>query len=153
MFDLLRGLIRAAVAWIGGLLATIVVLASGLASSPESGLVTFLEAHAVVLGSESDPIWLAAIPAVAIGLVGFRTGSRLDTGPLGRLRASIASVLGHEERHRRAALQRALYLAVGYAGLVALSTALVGGAVGETALAALVIASICGTVGTLVGVR
>lgn len=153
MFGPARGLIRGGIAWIGGYLLTLAVVVGGLVEAPDGTARTFLEAHTVVLGGGADPRALVGIPLVVLGLIGYRIGDGIGTGVVGRLRASLASVFGSGSNRRRAALVGVGYLAVGYALIVALASAVADVSIAETAVAGLVVAVLAGAAGALMGVQ
>ncbi|WP_290816610.1 hypothetical protein [Halovivax sp.] len=153
MAGLVRGSIRGVVAWIGGYLLTLAVLVAGVVDAPDGAARTFLEAHTVLVGAGTDPVTMVAVPVVVLGAVGYRMGSGIESGLVGRLRSSVGSLLGSSTDRTRTAVEGAVYLAVGYAVVAAVAAAVVGTDVGETAVSSLLVALLVGVPAAFVGPR
>jgi len=153
MFGPVRGVVRGTVAWISGYLLTWGLLAVGIVDSTMGVARTFLEAHTVVLGAGTDPITMVAVPALAVGGMGYRIGSDIGAGALGRLRSTLGALFGSRSNHTRTAVTAGVYLAIGYAVVAAVAAASVGTAVDETAVSSLVVALVVGVPTALAGVR
>lgn len=153
MASLVRGAIRGTVAWIAGYLLTLGVLVAGVVESPAGAARTFLEAHTIVVGAGTDPATMVAIPAVVLGGLGYRIGSGIGSGLLGRLRASAGSLLGKRSKHTRAAVKGGVFLAVSYAVVAAIAAAVVDVGIGEIAVSSFLVALIVGIPAALAGAR
>lgn len=124
MFGRLWGLVRGTVAWLVGYLLTLLLAAVGVVET-ETGLLgeaagAFVHAHVMPPGAASaDPLVLAGVPVLALGAIGYRAGTRRQSGVVGRVRSFLASLRDDDRSRARAALRSGVTIAVGYGLLTA----------------------------------
>ena len=139
MLELIKGVVRGAVAWLVGWLLTVVAGLAGLVDGGVGGAAaTYVGAHAV----PPRPVITVAIPVVAVGVAGLRAGRSTRTGVTGRLRSLVQSVRGTERNRAKTATVAGGLLAAGYAVVGTVVAVVAGG----SAATALVGGLVCGLV-------
>ncbi len=137
MLELLRGVVRGAVAWVLGWLLT---FGSGLAGLSAAGDGVSGAANAYIRAHSVPPTLDVGllIVVVAVAVAGVRAGRSTRSGVAGRIRSMVQSIRGTELNRARTAAVAGAFVAVGYAVIAAAvalwlgtsaATALVGGLV------------------------
>lgn len=156
MISRLWDVVRGTVAWTVGYLLTIGlvtldVVGSGSGILGEAASV-FVAAHVVPPAAAGvDPIAVAAVPVVAVGVVGYRAGTRRETGVVGRLRSVIGSFRGGNVARVRSALRSGVSIAGGYALVTTVVAVVLEMAVVTVAVSAFLTALIVAVPATYLG--
>jgi len=150
MLGLVRGVVRGAVAWLVGLVATLLAGYAGVltgASGVSAAAAAYVGAHAV----PPDVSVGLLIVVLAIGVAGFRAGRSTRSGVTGRLRSLVQSVRGTKRNRLKTAAVAGGLLAVGYAVVGILVGLVIGGQTATALVGGIIYGLVVGLPTALVG--
>lgn len=112
-------LVRGGLAWVFGLGVTVLLVVLGVVDESSTVIGTAADAYASAhhfppLYPLEVPLYLVAVPVVAVALAGYSAGRTLQTGIGGRLRTFVQSRLRSERYRLWQAVVSGAFLAAGY---------------------------------------